>query len=878
MRSLALIAALSLSSITPAFAADLIRLPARTTPEAAVVSSAEGTESQLFMRGVSIDLTPATATMTIGTLTSHRNQPTEALRLELWATPIAPVYGDSIDARVIATANLPFTLQAGETRLNLSTGARPLDPPSQGAFYLTVALLEYYPGQNDYFYVDIFTLPGARRFGAAIVLSGLPRGLFQKIGTGGAADDFYVTNVGNLPGNVQISQNGDFFVMNPTSFTIAPGTRERVRLLAGSRSEGFYKGEALVSLNGQLVYTVPIRLLAANPPSGEARLRVLSQRVDVSGAAGTNPRGSVTFSNTGTATIKGLVISDSQWLVPVDESVAIAPGGTATVGFICRRELRTNSELPGVSGSLSLAYLLGAGSGAARSTMDTPPTSLAGVIVTDTSQPSTTTGAVPPLAQGEVAVMMPGMGHVVGSVGEFVSDLSIVNGLLGSSVGDMKLYYSSSSASKAGPTTTVAPTQAINLADVVTGYFGETGQVGTIQVRTKSLGSLSMAANVFNKSNPLGTYGTAIPAFRTDRAVTPGQKLVISGLRQDASAHTNIYLQEMSGTGPAVALIDFYDAGGSKIGSVTTPGIAPFALGSLFSVVPAGAVSAVVTPTSGKLVAYATPVDEASGDTWAVADWSRQFQLSGSTRSIVPVAGAVAGANNSNFRTDLSITNTGFGQGELKLTYFPSGASPIAASVNLGPNQSSTLEDVAPSFFKLAGTSVGWISVEPVTSTFVVTSRTYTKTTGNPATFGTGVATVPPSIGLKLGEARTFGGLDDSTTATVSSKQGATFRTNVGLIEVSGQQATARVSVYFATGTQLAAGGANATKDYVVPPNGYLALNGIVRQIVGDSREIEFGDLHGVSVKVEVVDGAGTIIPYVTATDNGTNDTLLRTE
>jgi hypothetical protein len=133
-------------------------------------------------------------------------------------------------------------------------------------------------------------------------------------------------------------------------------------------------------------------------------------------------------------------------------------------------------------------------------------------------------------------------------------------------------------------------------------------------------------------------------------------------------------------------------------------------------------------------------------------------------------------------------------------------------------------------------------------------------------------------MALRVGQSRTFGGLEDSTTATVVSKQGATFRTNVGLIEVSGQPATARVSVYFASGTQLAAGGANAAKEFAVAANGYLALNGIVKQIVGDSRDTEFPDLRGVSVKVEIVAGSGTVIPYVTATDNGTNDTVLRME
>ena len=648
-------------------------------------------------------------------------------------------------------------------------------------------------------------------------------------------------------------------------------------ITAGTRSAGFYRGEVIVVVNGQPTNRVPIRLLAANPPAGVVQVTASARRVDVNGGATSMPRGQITFTNTGTAPLQGFPVSDSPWLLIETDALSIPPGGSATVNFLCDRSLRYDTQAATVSGTLALKFLVGE-SASGKTPLDSPPTSIAGVVVTDTNQPASSTGALPQLQTGEVAVMIPGVGHVVGSVGEFVSDLSIVNGLVGSTVGDMKLFYSSSSTSKAAPDSPLAPSQAMNLADVVTGFFGETGQVGTIQIRSKSLGSLSMAANVFNKSNTAGTYGTAIPAFRTDRAIAPGQKLVISGLRQDANAHTNIYLQEMSGTGPAVAAIDFFDKNGAKVGATTSPAVPAFGLGSLFAVVPQGAVSAVVTPMSGKLVAYATPVDDVSGDTWAVADWSRQFQVTGSERSIIPVAGAVAGANNSNFRTDVSITNTSSTPGSLKLTYFPSAGSPVDGTVNLTPNQSQTLDDVVPSFFKVAGASVGWISVEPASGAFAVTSRTYTKSGDSPATFGTGVATVPPAMALRTGEARTFGGLEDSTTATVVSKQGATFRTNVGLIEISGQAATARVSVYFADGAQLAAGGANASKDFALAPNQYMQLTGVVKAVVGDARDTEFPDLRGVSVKVEVIGGSGAIIPYVTSTDNGTNDTLLRTD
>jgi hypothetical protein len=133
-------------------------------------------------------------------------------------------------------------------------------------------------------------------------------------------------------------------------------------------------------------------------------------------------------------------------------------------------------------------------------------------------------------------------------------------------------------------------------------------------------------------------------------------------------------------------------------------------------------------------------------------------------------------------------------------------------------------------------------------------------------------------MALAAGNSRIFGGLEDSTTATVLAGQGATFRTNLALIEIGGATATARVSVYFPDGRQLAAGGAQGVKDYALQPNQFLQLNGLLKQVIGDSRETELPDLRGVEVKIEVISGSGSVIPFVTSTDNGTGDTVLRTE
>ena len=53
---------------------------------------------------------------------------------------------------------------------------------------------------------------------------------------------------------------------------------------------------------------------------------------------------------------------------------------------------------------------------------------------------------------------------------------------------------------------------------------------------------------------------------------------------------------------------------------------------------------------------------------------------------------------------------------------------------------------------------------------------------------------------LGTGDSRLFGGIKDSTAATVASQRGGTFRTNFALVETAGKPATVQVSVFFADG------------------------------------------------------------------------------
>lgn len=845
-------------------------------------SRLENLETGTFLRDVRAKVeftaTAGTADVLIGAIRNARAVPTGPLRIELWRTTQPPIRGESVQAFPLGFANLSFQLTPGELRENVAVGPIALVVPPPDFYYLTVALLENVAG--EWRYDDFYTLPGVRFIGPRLVFPKIPNGLVQRVGTGGATDRVEFANFGTIEAAVSISVEGGFFSVSPTSFVVPPRERRTLTITAVPQPAGFYRGTVNVQSGGRIV-PIPVVLLSADPPAGSVKVGSQTRRVDLNGKEGAQPRGVVRFTNNGTAPLVGFPISDQPWLLPDPALVQIAPGGSADVGFLCLRDLRNDPTAISAVGTISLKYLVGTEDALGKTVSNTPPTSLAGVVVTDTKNPDTTSSAVPPLGEDEIAIVIPGVGHVTGSGGrEFISDLSLVNSLDGFSIGDLRMYYSSNSASKASPQSSIAAGSSVNLSDVVTSFFGETEQVGTIHLRSASTSSLGVAANVFNKSNLAGTYGTAIPAFRSDKAARKGESLHITGLVQNETAYTNLYVQEMSGEGNASVSIEFFDETGTTIGTLVPQPATPFGMVQLPRQAPPGTVAARVQVTSdtGAVAVYATPVDDASGDTWAVADWSRQASLSGADRKIVPVAGAAPGANNTNFKTDLSLTNVAGGNAVANVTYHPAGGAPVTKSVSLGGMQSTTLTDVVRSFFDVSGTSVGWISVEPVSGSWQAASRTYTQQDGDPATFGTGVAVLGDGAAIRAGEHRVFGGLEDTTLDTVASRRGATFRTNLGLVEVSGSAATVEVSVSFADGNELAAGGSDGSREIVLEPNGFVQLSGVVRSIVGESRDTELGDLSGVQVRVRVLSGDGAVIPYVTSTDNGTGDTVLRTE
>jgi len=718
---------------------------------------------------------------------------------------------------------------------------------------------------------------------AKIIVSSFPGAILQLPNGGGSAS-YVLTNLGPDPTDLQLSQSDSFFTQFPSSFRLAAGASQTVAIQTGPLAPGFYKAFSVPSGPGVIAgFRVPIRVLVGTAPTiGTPRPQPDSSRGDVAGIG--VQTGTVDFTNTGDGVVTGILTSDVPWMTPDDGVITLQPGEKKTITFTLDRSLRSEDQ---GSDQCSLTLTFFANPGASRSAAPglnaTPPAGFSLVTIVDTTKPSVQSTSLPAISPGEIVLFIPGVGHIVGSGGKlFLSDVSVTNKNNISTLNDLNFFYKPADQNlPASKTSTgiIDASASVKLGDLVKTVYGQDNQVGTLQIRSVSTDNLSVGANVFNANNPKGTYGTTLPVFRSDRGTSSGEKLVLTGLRKDATSHTNLYVQEGSGAASAVQ-IEFLDANGTVVSSLSNQTVSSFGLLQISNAVPDNAVTAIVTNTSGgKVFAFATPVDDASGDTWAVADWTRQFAKAASDSFVIPVVGTSKGANNTFFRTDIAITNGGLTQASATLRYFPRGGTVIQRQVTIAPRASQVLNDVVGGLFGVVGDSVGFVIVLPNSNANVfVTSRTYTSVVGQNGTFGTAVPALPAASSLRIGSSRIIGGLEDANVSRITTGAPGTFRTNFGVVETTGSPVTVRVSVSFSDGRQLAGGGTNAAHDYTMAANDFILVPGLVKSLLGDSRDSLYGDLHDVQVKFEVISGSGAIIPFTSSTDNGTGDTVLRTE
>ncbi len=240
---------------------------------------------------------------------------------------------------------------------------------------------------------------------------------------------------------------------------------------------------------------------------------------------------------------------------------------------------------------------------------------------------------------------------------------------------------------------------------------------------------------------------------------------------------------------------------------------------------------------------------------------------------IIPAVAHADGIN-SKFQSDIRVTNSSAQPMKYQLTFMPTGDTGITdgkqTTVDVDPGRTIALDDVLQSWFGSTG-ATGTLEIRPLTAPTTATttpqpaglaniltfasSRTF-NTTAN-GTFGQYIPAIP--------FAAFVGRASDPTKSTILSlqqiAQSAAFRTNLGIVEGSGDPASVLVSVFGDNGQKLT----EFTQD--LKGGQHVQLNSILAQ-----KNVEVSDGR---IEIKVVSPVGKVTAYASVLDNLTNDPLL---
>jgi uncharacterized repeat protein (TIGR01451 family) len=241
---------------------------------------------------------------------------------------------------------------------------------------------------------------------------------------------------------------------------------------------------------------------------------------------------------------------------------------------------------------------------------------------------------------------------------------------------------------------------------------------------------------------------------------------------------------------------------------------------------------------------------------------------------IIPAVAHADGIN-SKFQSDVRVTNSSAQPMKYQITFQPTGDTGIAdgkqTTVDIDPGHTLALDDVLQSWFGSNG-ATGTLEVRPLNVT-TTSTNTAAATTGLPniltfaasrtfnttanGTFGQYIPAIPFAAFVGRGT--------DITKTTILSlqqiAQSPAYRTNLGIVEGSGDPASVLISVFGDNGQKLT----EFTQD--LKGGQHVQLNSILAQ-----KNVQVSDGR---IEVKVITPGGKVTAYASVIDNLTNDPLL---
>ncbi|MDQ6800717.1 MAG: hypothetical protein M3041_07750 [Acidobacteriota bacterium] len=470
------------------------------------------------------------------------------------------------------------------------------------------------------------------------------------------------------------------------------------------------------------------------------------------------------------------------------------------------------------------------------------------------------------------ALIIPAVIHAPGARGPFQSDVRLTNTSSSSVSYDVTFTPSGTDGTKTSKTTTVAVDsgQTIALNDIVKDFFGAGATdaagdqgFGALELRPVNTGStLNYASSRTFTFNDKGTFGQFIAAIPFSQFATKASVLPIPGLPAptgnpvlsmqqvavSSKFRTNIGLVEGSGTA-ASGKIRVLDDRGTLVReqpySLLPGEHQQFSLASLnVGTLDDGRVEVTIESPTGAVSAYASVLDNTTNDPLAVTPV--QVSTISATRYILPGMAAISGA--SNFHSDIRIYNGGTTQAQVTATFYPQGGG---APKTFGPFSIENggvraFDDVVASTFDANGLGGSILLTTPAATKLVATGRTYTIQSDG-GTFGQFIPGVMPADGIGAG---------DRPLQILQLEESTNFRSNLGLVELSGSAAHVRITGFVPDSKT------SVSTELDLAPNEFRQLGHVLSGLNLGS------NVYNARIAVEVTGGSGRVASYGSVIDN----------
>lgn len=573
--------------------------------------------------------------------------------------------------------------------------------------------------------------------------------------------------------------------------------------------------------------------------------REVIQKVHIPGAPGTSTA-SIAAGQTFTAT------TDEPWLTVTPSSGTIPPGGVDLTLTADPRRLAAGTS----TGTLRINTT--ATSASSVTPAANPPASVPVSI-------SLVTPVAPDAGNSPLpnSLIIPAVGHAQGAGALFESDVRITNASAQAVKCLLNFTPSGQDGTKVGQQANIqieaGDTTALN--DILKNFFGFAGEndnaVGVLEIRPISSVSAQNAPS--QQSNALfassrtfaltsgGTYGQYIPAIPFSTFIGKNASVSLQQIAENARYHTNVGLVEAAGENATVHLT-VRDASGSVIAEMDRalkPGEhEQFPLG-----VPVdnGRIEARVTSPTGKVTAYASVLDNQTHDPMLIMPVNTATVSA--DRYVLPGMAQAIGFN-ANWRSDVRLLNAGTAAVPATITFYEQGnPTPRSVTKNVNAGEMLVFDQALQSLFGLDNSAGGAIVVTtPGNSKLVASARTYNLTSAG--TYGQFVPGITAGEGV---------GVRDRALQVLQAESSDRFRTNLGIVEMTGQPVTVQISAY----TPDSKISVNA--EWNLGPNEFIQINNVLGRL-------NISRAYNARISMKVIAGDGKISGYASLIDNRTQD------